>query len=492
MVLLGGLAAVPYLSPALEEVQPWQPGSPIPFTNLFEFKPPVRSAIAGVARKGETEQSDEELLAAAPLPEEQASTPVRPQRPRDDGATHDESEDEAELAALRVDPKQFAGMTRALEGPEDAMAHFHGQLEAVARGKPGARARVAVYSDSINGGDRVTSSLRKQLQDEFGDAGKGWVPISPGWRYHRHQDVEWSQDRRWRTYVVNRGNGPLDRYGLGGVLAVNVTPGASATFATADPDEVAGFSVSRYRLFYQAWPEGGDVLLSVDGEEPSRLSTRSDEVEDRTHTIDVLDGEHSLELKVPDRSSFRGYGMVMERDRPGVVVDALQLIGAFTRVLKKFDVDHWQDQIRERGTDLTVFWLGGNDTVSSTVPFIRERFIDDYTEVIRRARGGRPEASCLVISVLDSADTVRGRVRTRSRVPKVVAAQEEAASKAGCAFFNGYEAIGGRGTMRRWYEASPRLVTSDYRHLTEAGARVVGSLFHKAILKDYDDFLAGQ
>lgn len=492
MVLLGGLAAVPYLSPALEEVQPWQPGSPVPFANLLEFKPPVRSAIAGVARKGEMEQSDEELLAAAPLPEEQDVAPAQPQRARDDAAGGDDADGSPDVAALRIEPDQYAGMTRAIEGADDAMAHFHRQLMAVARGKSGATARVAVYSDSINGGDRVTSSLRKQLQDKFGDAGKGWVPISPGWRYHRHQDVEWSQDRRWRTYVVNRGNGPLDRYGLGGVLAVNVTPGASATFATADSDEVAGFQVSRYRLFYQAWPEGGDVLLSVDDREPTRLSTRSDEVEDRTHTIDVSDGEHSLELKAPDGGSFRGYGVVMERDRPGVVVDALQLIGAFTRVLKKFDVDHWQHQIQERGTDLTVFWLGGNDTVSSTVPFIRERFIDDYTEVLRRARGGRPEASCLVISVLDSADTVRGRVRTRSRVPKVVAAQKEAASKAGCAFFNGYEAIGGRGTMRRWYRSSPRLVTSDYRHLTKAGARVVGSLFYKAILKDYDDFLASQ
>jgi hypothetical protein len=33
-------------------------------------------------------------------------------------------------------------------------------------------------------------------------------------------------------------------------------------------------------------------------------------------------------------------------------------------------------------------------------------------------------------------------------------------------------------------------VTGDYRHLTEAGARVVGTLFHKALLKGYDDHLA--
>ncbi|MFW6049566.1 MAG: GDSL-type esterase/lipase family protein [Myxococcota bacterium] len=480
MAILAAIAGVPYLVPGLERVQPWQPGGRVPFAGLFEFKSPVQSAIAGVARKQEVSLSDDDLLASAPLPE--AS---KPSEPRESPAAQP-----AEVESLRIDPSEYAAMTRAIEGPDGAMEHFYRRLMAVARDEPGAVARVAVYSDSINGADRVSSAMRKHFQDRFGDAGKGWVPISPGWRYHRHQDVEWSQHRRWRTYVVNRGNGPLDRYGLGGVLSVNVSPKARATFATAGNDEVAGHRVSRFELFYQAWPEGGDVLLSVDGNEPERLSTRSASVEDRTHTIEVPDGKHALELEVPDRGSFRGYGVVMEREGPGVVVDGLQLIGAFARVLRNWDVDHWQDQIRTRGTDLMVFWLGGNDAVSSSVPFIHDRFVESYAEVLRRARGGRSEASCLVISVLDSADKVDGRIRSHRRVPRLVEAQKQAADRAGCAFLDAYEATGGRGTMRRWYRSSPRLVTTDYRHLTEAGARVVGSLYYEAILEGYDRFLA--
>lgn len=481
MACLAGVAAVPYLVPGLERLRPWEPGSTLPFAGLFEFKAPVRSAIAGVARKRHLGATDEDLLAAAPLPD--APNPV-PARPSPAAAT--------KLAALRVDPSEYAGMTRSIEGPHDAMRHFYRRLVKVARKKPGAVARVFVYSDSVNGADRVSSAMRKHFQDRFGDAGKGWVPIAPGWRYQRHQDVRWSQQRRWRTYVVNRGNAPLDRYGLGGVLAVNVSPGAGATFATAGSSEVAGHRVSRFRLFYQAWPEGGEVLLSVDGKAPEQLSTRSAQVEDRTYDVDVPDGEHELELKVPEPGSFRGYGVVMERDGPGVVIDGLQLIGAFARVLKNFDVQHWQKQIRTRGTDLMVFWLGGNDAISRSVPFVHEDFVRDYSEVIRRARGGRPEASCLIVSVLDSEDRIRGRMRTRPRVPHVVAAQQEVADRTGCAFLNAFEATGGYGTMRRWYRSSPRLVDADYRHLTEAGARVVGTLFYKALLKGYDDYLSEQ
>jgi hypothetical protein len=480
MALVGTGAMVPYAAPGLEDFRPWQPGNPIPFAGLFEFKPPVRSALGGVTRKGEIHRSTEDLLKVAPLPEAaEAPQPAAAVQPPPD------------LAPYRVDPDEYAGMTRAIVGPPKAMAHFHRRLLAAAREEPGAVARIAVYSDSINGADRVSSFLRRKLQERFGDAGKGWVPIAPGWRYQRHQDVDWSTERRWRTYVVNRGNAPADRYGLGGVLALNVAPGARATFATVR-DEGAGRRVSRYQLYYQAWPGGGDVTLRVGDAEAQRISTQAPKVEDRVHDVEVTDGAHSLEVRAGDRGTFRGYGVVMERDRPGVVVDGLQLIGAFVRVLRNFDVSHWQHQLRTRETDLVVFWLGGNDAVSSSVPFVRDRFVSNYTEVVRRAKQARPQASCLIISVLDSADKVKGHVRTRSRVPGLVEAQQDVATATGCAFLNAYEAIGGQGTMRRWYHSSPRLVEGDYRHLTEAGSRVVGSLFYKAILKSYDDHLAGQ
>jgi lysophospholipase L1-like esterase len=479
MMLAGTLCMVPYAAPGLEALRPWQPGSPIPFTGLFEFKPPVRAAIGGVAGKGEVERTTEDLLRVAPLPEAKVvDDPLLEEAPPD-------------LAPYRIDPAEYGGMTRAIVGPPEAMAHFHDRLLAVARKELGAMVRVAMYSDSINGADRVSSVMRHQLQARFGDAGKGWVPIAPGWQYQRHQDVRWSTERKWRTYVVNRGNGPEHHYGLGGVVATNQAPGARASFATIK-GEGAGRRVSRYRLFYQAWPGGGDVTLHLDGGEPQRLSTHAPQVEDRFHDLEVSDGPHALEVRSGDPKTFRGYGVVMERDRPGVVVDGLQLIGAFVRVLRNFDVAHWQRQLRERETDLVVFWLGGNDAVSSSVPFVRDRFVSNYTEVIQRARRARPKMSCLVISVLDSADKVGGQVRTRTRVPQLVEAQQEVAEATGCAFFNAYEAIGGHGTMRRWYRSSPRLVEGDYRHLTEAGSRVVGTLFYKAMLKAYDEHLASQ
>jgi len=376
----------------------------------------------------------------------------------------------------------------AIEDPSGSMAHYYGRLRAAARRQPGAVARMALYGESTNATDRVTSALRRRLQQRFGDAGKGWVPIAPGWPAQRHQDVTWSQEGRWRTWVVNRNDGPLSRYGLGGVVATNRTAHPRATFATTDSGR-GGRAVSRYRLFYQAWPDGGDVALAIDSGAPTTLRTAATEVADRVHEISVSDGAHRLEVGVGS-GQVRLYGVVMERNRPGAVVDGLMLVGAFTRVLLHFDPDHWQRQVALREVDLLAFWLGGNDSVSRTTGFSYGRYVQTYAEALRRARRGRPQASCLVVSVIDAGENVDGAIRTVPRVPRVVAAQRDAARQAGCAFFDLFEAAGGSGTMRRWRSAAPRLAEGDYEHLTQAGARRVGEILYQAVAKGYDDFVA--
>ncbi|MCA9610521.1 MAG: hypothetical protein KC619_33225, partial [Myxococcales bacterium] len=184
------------------------------------------------------------------------------------------------------------------------------------------------------------------------------------------------------------------------------------------------------------------------------------------------------------------YGVTMERDGPGVVVDGLALIGAFTRVLRLFDHDHLETQIQQRDPDLVVFWMGANDAVSDSVAYVPSRYEQHYRGILRRYRAANPEMSCLVMSVLDKGQRVNGHIVTRPRVPRLVQAQREIAEAEGCAFFDTFMAMGGEGTMARWYANRPRLVTDDLGHLTASGSRIMGTLLYRAILKGYDDWIA--
>ena len=477
---LGIAAGMTYVVPGLEALRPLRKGQPVPFASLLQLREPWTDRypdLGGVRDRDDVVTSDDELLAIAPLP-------VRGPFP----STSPQTGNLPANQALRIAPHHFAGMTQVIEDPTEGMFHFYRRLRETAAGRRDALTRVLVYSDSINAADRVTSAVRQRLQGIFGDGGKGFVPIAPGWPYQRHQDVLWNQQGGFRTSVVNRGEDALAHYGLGGVLATNRSRFSRATFATVSTGTV-GTRVGRFRLFYQAHPEGGDVELSVDGVPRHAITTHAAGVEDHVHDLDVEDGQHELAVRVKD-GRVRLYGVVMERKVPGVVIDGLMLIGAFTRVLLHFDAQHWQRQIQLRRPDLMVFWLGGNDAISRSVPFQRRRFEEDYVTAIHRARAGRPEASCLVMSVMDSAEDDDGTIRSRRRIPDVVEAQRSVAQQSGCAFFDTHEATGGEGTMRRWYHSSPRLAASDYQHLTDAGARVLGALLSKALLKGYDEYLA--
>jgi hypothetical protein len=64
-----------------------------------------------------------------------------------------------------------------------------------------------------------------------------------------------------------------------------------------------------------------------------------------------------------------------------------------------------------------------------------------------------------------------------STIPEIVGIQREVAAETHCAFFDTYDAMGGDGTMGRWFTASPRLVTADLLHPTPQGATLVAGLF---------------
>jgi hypothetical protein len=116
-------------------------------------------------------------------------------------------------------------------------------------------------------------------------------------------------------------------------------------------------------------------------------------------------------------------------------------------------------------------------------------YYDEYGEVVRKFRVGRPEASCLILSVIDHGERkTDDRIVTKSFVQPLVAAQREVARQNGCAFFDTFQAMGGEGTAARWYRSNPRMMAPDLGHPTGTGHEVLAGLIAHALLYDYDEF----
>ncbi len=384
--------------------------------------------------------------------------------------------------------EEYAGIEVLIEDPSgQGMAAFYDTLQKTAEGKKGALTRIAHYGDSSIATDLITHTVRRLTQQRFGDGGHGFVLIAKGYMPYRHRDVNHdARNSRWSLTPIMNGGDKQGRYGYGGIR-YRSRPGAWALFGS-DTEGPVGGRVSRFEIFFQRHPRGGMLDLLLDGQVLPSVSTHSETIRDDFHSIPVAEGEHTLELRHGGGGSVHAYGVVLEREGPGIVYDSLGLVGARAWRLLNYDPEHIKAQIKHRGVDLLILGFGGNESGDPMSRF--ERYVDFYTQVIQRMRADNPKLGCLMFAPLDQAkrDDL-GRIKTLRTIPRIVDAQRQAALSQGCAFYNTFAAMGGKGAMRRWFRSRPRLAMGDFRHATPKGYEVIGSLFYKALLHGFANHL---
>lgn len=463
-VLLAAIALT-YAIPPLHRFRPWLPGEPIPVLRHF-----IHEEVETEADPVLDDTALEALAAEVPL----VPTPV------------------TRGAELVVAPEEYAERTSSIEDPNGAMRAFYAALARTAR-DPGLddpsverMTRIAHFGDSTIATDGITMTVRERLQLRFGDGGHGFVLTADAHLPYRHHMVRHGSEGTWSVQDLTHLPLSDGRYGLGGVQSRSAS-GGSAFFSTLESeDAVLGTAVSRFDVMFQRHPRGGQFRYRVDDGEWVEIDTRADAIEDAIEHIEVPEGHHRLSLRTTGHGESRFYGVVLERGTRGVVYDSLGVVGARAARMMGFDPEHLATQLDQRGTDLVILAFGGNDADD-------ERSTEDFEVVFRRiarlARDARPEASCLLFAPLDQGERdERGRVQTLAPVPRIVTAMRSAALAEGCAFFDTYEAMGGEGSMGRW--ARRGLASSDYRHASPSGYRVIGNLFYEALLEGFAGWIA--
>lgn len=343
-------------------------------------------------------------------------------------------------------------------------------------------ARIVHLGDSVVASDFVSGTLRRVLQKRFGDAGHGFTLIANAWPSYFHWDV-----KRYATagFKVSRIVGPYAEdgvYGLGGV-SFRAERHALARFGTDDGDGI-GSKVSRFVVAYAEEPSGGRFQLRVDGKDVEVVDSRGPTLRSRFHELKVPDGRHELELQTLSGES-RLFGVVLERDVPGVVLDAIGIQGARIRFLAKQNEAHFAEQLRFRSPELVVYQFGANESGDGFV-----YSMDDYRrtmrEVMEQVKRALPGSSCLVISVMDRAAKQGDEIVSVRVIPSLVAEQKRVAAEVGCAFFDTYTAMGGKGSMPIWVRRG--LGQADLTHPSGAGAERLGNWIYGATMRSYATF----
>jgi alginate O-acetyltransferase complex protein AlgI len=345
--------------------------------------------------------------------------------------------------------------------------------------------RIMYYGDSQIEGDRITSWLRQTLRKGKGGTGPGlFLPQMPV-MYTRSISIRSSSN--WKRYnyisfknkeIGNNDFGPfmtICRYLPQGTrsketvkASVRIVPSVFADSAVSEFDKL--------RIFYKN--DHGTVNIKVS--EADKLIFQD--------TLDTSGEIMELAVKLNNpldtRIEFEGFvspdifGMSIESEK-GVVVDNIAQRGSagmeFTMVGKR-NLEKIYEKLKP---DLFILNYGLN---------IVRNIRDDYSyyenglfRQIKLIKEICPETPVLVISLSDMAYRERDSLKSFPNIPKIRDAQKHAAEKAGVAFWDSYESMGGEYSSVIWSEKKPPLMQKDYVHFTFAGADTISKMLYQAM-----------
>jgi hypothetical protein len=369
-----------------------------------------------------------------------------------------------------------------LQDSSGALNAFYAALWRTERGQEPNVTRIVHYGDSPTTADLITGDVRMLLQKRFGDCGPGFTLIAKPWAWYQHHGVQISGGG-WQIDAASHFVAHDGLFGLGGVSFAG-GPGAHDAIKYSDSGP------TDFEVFYLGQPEGGRLNVTADGNSIGQVDTALPADAEKTPgfaTLHAAEPVHELEMNV-ESGHVRLYGVAAGKPGPGLLYDSLGMNGASITVLTRmFNREHWTAELRHRGPNLIIINYGTNE--ADFAPYVNGPYEKDLREAVKRAQAAVPEASLMLMSPMDRGHRVGiDEIETMPTIPRIVEIQKRVATDTGCAFFNTFEAMGGDGTMARWYQGERRLVSADLIHPIPAGGRIVANVFVRELMLGYNRF----
>jgi hypothetical protein len=390
-----------------------------------------------------------------------------------------------------------------LDVPAGGLDHFFRGLEAAEKQQTHGRVAMAFFGDSHTAGDGMTSRIRHTFQARFGDAGRGLVAAGrPPARHYYQRDVRYGASGKWKAAVG--GHRDPEPFGIAGLRVYGEKKGAQLWVETCE-DCPAGKTTAQFEILYLAAPARGTLKYRVDDQPWQVLSTKTEAIEPphpARQVIAVPDGPHKLTLEHGGGGVVDLFGIVLERNRPGVIVDSLGVVGRRLGSLRSWDWSIIGEQLAVRDPRLVVLQYGTNESDDPDLDL--EALAKYYDDTILRIRAAAPTASIVILGPPDVGTRELGKRcdrmkppadgsvilecqwRTPSVLREIVAVEHAAAVRNKVVFFDTFAAMGGGDKMDGWFLAEPKLAYRDRVHFTDLGYQTWADALSGALLAEYD------
>jgi lysophospholipase L1-like esterase len=393
---------------------------------------------------------------------------------------------------------QLDSIKYVIELPTDnkqALYPFFQSLDSIAQPNNNQLIRVFHYGDSQIEGDRITSTLREKLQRQFGGSGVGLFGLMEV--NEIRSSLEMKSSKGWvKSAIYGRLNldksfkkyGPMVSvfryYGINNDSVAVETIKPFVTFRKSKSAYSRARKMDKFSLFYvNNTTQEGDFSISFGKKTiPDKLPI-SPVMAQKSWMLN--DSFKSVTLQFFPKEGIKSpdlYACSFDGER-GIAVDNIAMRGASGTDFHRMDNAYYATLVKQLNVKLMIVQFGVNvvPTVLSNYDFYEKQ----YTRELFRLRKNNPDVAILVVGVSDVAIKEGVDYISSPNIESIRDAQRNAAMKTGCAFWDLYQAMGGKNSMVQWVNATPSLAEKDFTHFNFRGARIIGEMLYNAIIKEY-------
>jgi len=359
--------------------------------------------------------------------------------------------------------------------PNDDLTYFDSLFIAM-EGASSEHMRILHYGDSQLEGDRISLDLRERFQAYFGGMGVGLMPaVQPGGSMTCAQS---SSQQLHRYFSYNMGDHLADgRYGIMSQVA-HLDGSAQFTFRTTELE-----GVSHSKTFDK-------VTMVCSGTGKATLIAGSTRVE-------MLDGWQDASglkfltatLPAPVRKasiSARGkmeiFGIMLD-SHTGISLDNIAMRGCSGTVFTITKRSTLEPFFKHENVKLIILQYGGNSVPYMNTAKSIQGYKSSMIAQVKLFQEMAPDAKILFVGPADMSTNVKGEKQTYPQLEPTIKILKEVCTETGIAYWDLYEAMGGRNSMLKWVDSN--LAGKDYLHFTREGASKVADMLFNTYLMYY-------
>ncbi len=405
---------------------------------------------------------------------------------------------EIKFDTVRANADSLKKSIRKLEFPDNNRTILHPVFMAMDSAASRKKVvRIMHFGDSQIEGDRITSFVRNKVHKQFGGSGIGLIPARQ--LYNFKFSVIHDASDNWFRYTLYGKRDTLIKHKRYGILA-GFNSFTSQPVDSSDADTsmkrawisvkespYSYFNTRKFeqcRLFYGHNSSSFNARLLVDD---ALVDSGNYRPSNKLKQIEWQFSEptNNIRLEFDGVKSPEIYGIALDA-MSGVAVDNIAMRGSSGLVFTRMDPALFKKLIKKLDVKLLILQFGGN-----VVPNIRkdysyyERWFFAQLNYIKKHA---PDVKVIVIGVADMSMKKGSRYVSYPNIELVRDAMKKASFRAGAAYWDMFEAMGGKNSMPSWVFAKPSLAGKDFVHFNPRGAKIIANMFYNAFLHEYNAY----